>query len=839
MSEVFQGLFVKFGANTVEFDKSVKGINSALSTLKTDIQTINRQLKFEPDNVDLLNQKMENLQEQARLGAMKIDELKARQRELGKEKINTAEWQRYQVEIEKVTSQMAIVDRAMQSTEKRLEEVGDPKSVYNLNKAISEVSTELDIVNRKLALDPSNVELAERKMDLLGKQAQLSEDKIEALRKEQGKLGTENIGTTEWKKLQNEIENTEIEVVEVKKAIESVGEADISAGGGLDELTGIAKGDMLLDVADKLGQVSDKLIDLGNKSMETAAKMKAADAQFATVFGDLEDEARTNLDKIGSDLDIVPERLQGSFTQIAAFAKTSGMDTASALNVTERATRAAADGAAFYDKSIEEVTENLQSFLKGNYENDAALGISATETTRNAAANELYGKSFNELSEAQKQLTLLKMVEDGNKLSGALGQASREADGFENVMGNLDAAGDGVFAAFGEELLNMLIPVFQQVSKVLQGLAEWFRNLPGPVKQVVVVIGLIIAGLGVLAPIVVAIVGIFTAFGGAIGAAIAAALPIIAVIAAIIAAVVAIGLAIKDLWENNEEFRANVMSIWESIQGIITAVMDFLAPYLSAVWESIKTVATAAWELLKNNIETVIAVIAGILQAVMQAINGDWSGAWETLKSVGETIWNGLKDSFNIIWEMIKSIFSNALNFMLSIFSSIWSAISGVASSLWNSIVSYFTTGVNNTINTVTGIGEKIAGFFGGLYDKVVTAIGDLSSIGTKIVDMIVSGLGNLGSSISNAVGGAINNAKNAIGDFIGGITGAKDLSFGISGDYSGLAQFFRTKAFDVAMPETSRVTNNALNIHVTANGSGSADIAKAVERAIVRNWSR
>ena len=95
------------------------------------------------------------------------------------------------------------------------------------------------------------------------------------------------------------------------------------------------------------------------------------------------------------------------------------MDTAGALELTERATRAAADGAAFYDKSIEEVTENLQLFLKGNYENDAALGISATETTRNAAANALYGKSFNELSESQKQLTLLKMVEDGQAAAGA------------------------------------------------------------------------------------------------------------------------------------------------------------------------------------------------------------------------------------------------------------------------------------------------------------------------------------------------------------------------------------------------------------------------------------
>ena len=65
------------------------------------------------------------------------------------------------------------------------------------------------------------------------------------------------------------------------------------------------------------------------------------------------------------------------------------------------------------------MTESLQSFLKGNFENDAALGLSCTETTRNTAANALYGKSFKDLSEAEKQLTLLQMVEDANKASGA------------------------------------------------------------------------------------------------------------------------------------------------------------------------------------------------------------------------------------------------------------------------------------------------------------------------------------------------------------------------------------------------------------------------------------
>ncbi len=153
---------------------------------------------------------------------------------------------------------------------------------------------------------------------------------------------------------------------------------------------------------------------------EAAADAEALKSQFSQVFGDMENEAASNLAAIEADTGILVNRMKGSFTQIAAFSKTAGMEQADALDIANRSMIAVADSAAFYDKSIEDMTNSLQSFLKGNFENDAALGLSATETTRNAAANELYRKSFKDLSEAEKQFTLLKMVEDANKASGAI-----------------------------------------------------------------------------------------------------------------------------------------------------------------------------------------------------------------------------------------------------------------------------------------------------------------------------------------------------------------------------------------------------------------------------------
>ena len=208
--------------------------------------------------------------------------------------------------------------------------------------------------------------------------------------------------------------------------------------------------------------------DFGLACLQAAADANAMESQFSQVFGDLEADAQKSLEGIAGEAGILENRMKGSFTKIAAFAKTTGMDTESALGLAERAMIAVADSAAFYDRSLEETTESLQSFLKGNYENDAALGLSCTETTRNAAANKLYGKSFKDLSEEQKQLTLLQMVEDANKLSGALGQAARESDTWSNVTGNLKQSWTDFKAAIGKHIL----PTMTELTKKFTGFVQ-------------------------------------------------------------------------------------------------------------------------------------------------------------------------------------------------------------------------------------------------------------------------------------------------------------------------------------------------------------------------------
>lgn len=214
------------------------------------------------------------------------------------------------------------------------------------------------------------------------------------------------------------------------------------------------------------------IVAFGKKALETAASVNAANSAMSQTFGELENAARAAISRVADDSKILETRLNSTATGIYAFAKTSGMDSASALGMMEEALQVAADSAAYYDRSLEDTSETLKSFLKGNYANDAALGLSATEYTRNAAAMKLYGKSFQNLSEAQKQLTLLQMVKDANDLSGATGQAAREADGWENVIGNLKEAWKQLIAVIGQPVLKLAIPVVQSMTAALQRMTE-------------------------------------------------------------------------------------------------------------------------------------------------------------------------------------------------------------------------------------------------------------------------------------------------------------------------------------------------------------------------------
>lgn len=274
-------------------------------------------------------------------------------------------------------------------------------------------------------------------------------------------------------KLEKELLDTEDALRKMEDGIEDTGDAANDAGGDVSQFGDILKGNLAADaVWDALKEGTQLLAELGKDAVSAASDLRAEGAQFEQTFGEMEQAATAALQSLEKNTGISSTRIKGNFSTVYAFAKTMGSDSEEALDIASRAMTAAADSAAYYDKTVEEVTETIQAYIKGNYANDAALGIASTETTRNAAALERYGKAFKELSEAQKVDTLLAMVEAGNKASGAMGQAAREAGEWTNVTAELEDAQKQLLATIGEPILEAAIPIVRELTEAMRDMAE-------------------------------------------------------------------------------------------------------------------------------------------------------------------------------------------------------------------------------------------------------------------------------------------------------------------------------------------------------------------------------
>ena len=559
--------------------------------------------------------------------------------------------------------------------------------------------------------------------------------------------------------------------------------------------------------------VGKKIFDFGKSAVQAAATAKAIQSQFDQVFGDLKGKAQEQLNGIAKEVGALPNRIKPAFNQIASFAKVSGMSAQQSLDYASRATKAAADSAAFYDKSLEETTETLKSYLKGNYEVADNLGILSTEQTRNAKATAMFGKKFKELDGIQKQETLIAMFEDANKVSGAMGQAARESDGFENVMGNLKQVWQDFLVIVGGPLLSPVVTGLQNATTWLQEASKWTQDLMAKLEQ---------NG---------AIQSFKTAFDN-------------------------ISSVIRDVTGSIGDFVNNLLGIdgkSSSVDGVADSfkkVSDFLADATGKIKDFVDwfqkggpavdtfksaivgiTTAWAGYKVVTGTIQaietvrnTLLAVGNGLMlarsvqsgvltaaEATQTAATMGASGAFGIFNAVlsanpiaivimaitalvaalvwfftqtetGQKMWQGFVDFLGNAWTVISTTAQDVWNGIGSFLSGLWNGIVSTASSIFNSIsstISGVMNGISGTVSRIwNGIGSFLSGLWNGIVSTASSIFNKISSTISRVMDGISSTVSRVWNGIKDTISKAINGAKDIVSRAIEGIKGLFNFSW-------------------------------------------------------------
>ena len=417
-------------------------------------------------------------------------------------------------------------------------------------------------------------------------------------------------------------------------------------------------------VAHGVERAAGALIDFGKNAIQASADIEAEISLYQQVFGELESAATGALESISQDTNILSTRLRGIGTGAFMQFKGAGVDAGNALAMMDKYTRLAADAAAAYNISVEDADVKLRSFIRGNTEAGDSIGLFTSESQRNERAMATYKKKWTDLTEAQKQMLMLGVVEEIYKQTEVVGQAAREGHEWENVIGNLNNAFTQLSATVGSPFREALLPVIEKLTEFLSD------------ETVTMRFGMIAAGIGNLAG---------KAFDGAIDF---------------------IDMLLK--WSTGEEQMSDSA---QAIMDILSSLGNVASMVFTGAFEFVKLLFNGMEEKTSQNIEefledfsafvdspgfqTAASVLAGILAAFL-ALKSPLLLVGLALGAI-VTHWKDIKEWANKAYEAFKEFIETHVpdGFMSGV-TSVLNGISDIVSTIystWNAFLSSLSSG--------------------------------------------------------------------------------------------------------------------------------------------------
>ena len=730
MANRIKGITVEIGGDTTKLSKALEGVNKDIKGTQTQLKDVQKLLKLDPSNTELLSQKHKLLADAVTATKEKLEVLKTAAEQantaLANGEISQQQYDALQREIIETENELKRLTTEANNSHTALEKMGV------LGETLQSAGDKISGVGQKLLPVTAGVTALGTIAVKTGADFDSAMSKVAAV---SGATGSEMDALRE--KAREMGSKTKFSASEAADAMNYMAMAGWKTN---DMLSGI-EGIMNLAAAsgEDLASTSDIVTDA-----LTAFGLSASDSgHFADILAAASSNANTNVSMMGETFKYAAPVLgslgysaEDSAIAIGLMAnagiKSSQAGTAlrSAITNLAKPTDTVAAAMEQYGISLTDSSGKMYSLRELMEQLRQKLG-GLSEAEQAQAAASLFGK--------EAMSGMLAIINgspaDFEKLSNAIDTCSDTVDGYNGTTEKMAAvmqdnlAGQvTILKSQLEELAisfsDILMPTIRSIVSRIQELVDKLNQLDPQTKETIAKIALVAAALGPMLVVLgktISSVGtvfsavsklpaLFSAVQSGIGAITGALGVSLGPLLAIIAAVAALVAAFVHLWKTNDEFKSNIIAIWEQIKNTFTGLTQGITDRLNALgfdFESFTDVLKAAWDVL------------------IGLFTGDWEQCWNGIKGIFTSIWNFVVNTFHNIMNTLKGIADVVLGWFGTSWNEVWTSIKDFFVNTWNSISTFFTgiiTGIRDFfVNIWTGIYTFFSNIFNAIYTVVST----------------------------------------------------------------------------------------------------------------------
>ena len=824
MGNRIKGITVEIGGDTTGLDKALRGVNSSITKTQSALNDVNKLLKLDPSNTVLVAQKQQLLSQAVSQTSDKLEALESAQEQVTaafqRGDIGQDKYQAFQREIEETRGKLNQYKNDLSSLQTEQDSLSS--NTARLEKLFSSTGTQVD----------DYAEVLGSKLVSAIKNGTANSDQMKVAIEKIGKSATG--GEADIRQLTDALDMVD-DGEAIRNLIEELKQAGDAAQDTAEDVGQIAentKGAVLMQTADQLSAVGDKIQDIGTKAMDAYSETENAVTKVNAYFGETGQAAEESANVIKSVYsDGVGESMDG-----------------------------VADAVLMVKKNLGDLSEtDLTNLTQQAITLDELYGIDMNETLRGVnSLMKQYGLTAQEAMDyivVGTQNGLDKTNELGDNLSeyaGKFSQAGYSAseyfqlldNGLKNGAYNLDKVNDAINEVTTRLVDGTIGESIGSFSTKTQELFTSWQNGGATQKQVIdsivadignctnqqEALNLAALAFGTMAEdgnlkFITSLTSVGSTYdsvkGSAQGMFDATTTPMqqmesntrklqqalvplgekLAELAnAILPPLVSVITTIGGWFERLPGPVQNFVIIL----GALLAVFTALTPVIAAI-----SVAMGALNISMLPIIAVIAAVAAAIAGIIAIIQNwgaitQWFGElWNTIcTGIGamvdslkawfsnlwthlQSVWEGICNVVQTAVMLLGSIIQGAIDIIMLPFQMIWENCKGIVSSVWEGIksvvssaihavsstISSVMSAIKNVISTVwNAISSKVSSVLNTIKTTVSTVFNAVKSVASSVWNGIKSVISSVVDGIKSKVSSVFNGVKSTVTSIFNGI---------------------------------------------------------------------